>query len=499
MAVSIEGEHAFRITAEGLVELARRLTSAKLVEARPSKAPSTPQPSVHAYSQAMEKGVHHLPIVYHNAYVEPLKKQIERVVIETTKMGGSDPAETLVGAVSDHAPDSGVARPLRRFSVVIADLYRSFLEKEKRLGSRIPLAEALPPLATFRPDCSMGPYTYESDVVHSIIGSEVGVVSLPSSYRNHPLLWGLLAHETGGHDVLHADRWLLPELGAGAAALLNSWAPYFGPSAGAASLLGMLWQYWMDESAADIYGILNLGPAFALNLTAWLAALRAEAGLPLPTLMLSPAVAPDGTLDNHPPDILRLHLAIGGIGSLTALNPVLRQAYIGLLVELAELAAGDRDTVSIQGHLPLHGRSKVPVQVEMPLALMQFSATLVGSYIAAVPLHALGGNTIQQIETWDDLDEMIAYRMAEGLRNKACPYQLGDPAHLLAGATLACVADPSSYNSITTELEKGLDIAAEGDPLWGRLVPRASSAGPLGGQFQIAKPEPPKHKLASAG
>ena len=497
MAVPIEGAHAFRITTEGLVELARGLTSAKLVGTRPSKVHPRTLPTVHAYSQAMEAGAHHLPIIYHNAYVEPLKRRIERVVIETSKTGDGDPAETLFGAVSDHAPESGVASPLRRFSVVIADLYRSFLEKEKRLGLRIPLAEVLPPLATFRPDCTMGPYTYESDVVHSIIGSEVGVVSLPSSYRNHPLLWGLLAHETGGHDVLHADRWLLPELGAGTAALLNSWAPYFGQSPGVASLLGMLWKYWIDESAADIYGLLNLGPAFSLNLTAWLAALRAEAGLPLPTLMLSPAVAPNGTLDNHPPDILRIHLAIGGIGSLTALNPALRQAYIGLLLELAELAAGGRDTVSIQGNLPLHGQSKVPVQVEMPLALMQFSAMLVGGYIATAPLHALGGNTIQQIETWDDLDEMIAYRMADGLRNKACPYQLGDPAHLLAGATLAGVADPNGYNSITAELEKGLDIAVESDPLWGRPVRKSSSASPLGVPSHIGKPEHAKHKVAS--
>ena len=498
MAVPIEGENAFRITTEGLVELARGLTSAKLVGTAPSKVRSTTQPTVRAFSQAMEEGVHHLPIVYHDAYVEPLKKKIERVVIETSKIGDGDPAETLFGAVSNHAPDSGLASPLRRFSVVVADLYRSFLEKEKRLGSRIPLAEVLPPLATFRPDCTKGPYTYESDVVHSIIGSEVGVVSLPITYRNHPLLWGLLAHETGGHDVLHADRWLLPELGAGIAAQWNNLAPSFGQSAGVAWLMGMLWKYWIDESAADIYGILNLGPAFALNLTAWLAALRAEAGLPLPTLMLSPAVAPDGTLDNHPPDILRIHLAIGAIGSLTALNPAIRQAYIGLLLELADLAAGGRETVSIEGNLPLHGQSKVPVQAEMPLPLMQYAAALVGSYIATAPLHALGGNTVQQIETWDDVDEMIAYRTAEGLRDKARDCQLGDPAHLLAGATLAGVADPNGYNSITAELEKGLDTAADCDPLWGRPVPRSSSASPLGVRFQIGKPEHAKHKVASA-
>ena len=82
--------------------------------------------------------------------------------------------------------------------------------------------------------------------------------------------------------------------------------------------------------------------------------------------------------------------------------------------------------------------------------------------------------------------------------DKARACQLGDPAHLLAGATLAGVADPNGYNRITAELEKGLDTAADCDPLWGRPVPRSSSASPLGVRFQVGKPEHAKHKVASA-
>ena len=491
-----QGEHdGFQITAEGIVELARAISFTNLQGTGPSNVPWGKQPSLKDFTEALEKGLHHLPVVYEDAYADPLKARLGRVRTETLKLGDNDPAETLLGAVYNHAPDSGIAAPLRQFLIVISDFYRSFLDKDKRLSMQIPLAEKLPPLATFRHDGAAGLYTYPCDLVHSIIGSEVAVVSMPSVYRNHPILWGALAHETGGHDVLHADPRLLPELRAGIFSLLNNLVPYWGASA---TFMGMLWSYWADESAADIYGILNLGPAFALNLLSWLTALRAEDGLMPPALLVNPAAAPDGTMDTHPSDLLRIHLAIGGIGSLPLLNPVIRQAYIDVLLRAAEVAAGGAESIVIKGNLPFQNQYTIPVEMELPLSQMQYAAAMVGAYIATAPLVALGGKTIQHLETWTDSDEGIAYGAAEAFNKKAGADQKSDPAHLLAGATLAAVANPGRYQEISVELEKALELAADHDPVWGRHTLRYVIARSTGMRSKKPKSESSMPKATSA-
>src|SRR5262249_12023821 len=116
----------------------------------------------------------------------------------------------------------------------------------------LPLIETVPPLVTYAPTANQGPFTLPADSVQDMIGVPIGVVSLPGGYRLHPLLLPALAHECGGHDVLHADPGLLRELAAGAVKL-----PHLPKG------VGRLWAGWMDEAASDVYGLLNIGPSFA--------------------------------------------------------------------------------------------------------------------------------------------------------------------------------------------------------------------------------------------
>ena len=175
-----------------------------------------------------------LPLVYTDRYsshlvanmqrlTEQLKEQFEAEI----QQGSSREAaladvrtypDTLVGAVRDWGV-AAYAAPLGRFEAVVSNLYRSFLDAEKRANLNLRLAETIPPLVTFAPTAEAGPFTLPVNAVRSFIGARVGVVSLPGSYREHPLVWPALAHETGGHDVLHADPGLIPELARGVSTL----------------------------------------------------------------------------------------------------------------------------------------------------------------------------------------------------------------------------------------------------------------------------------------
>jgi hypothetical protein len=138
----------------------------------------------------------------------------------------------------------------------------------------------MPPLALFQ-SVSSGPFTIESDLMKQKVGVSIGVVSLPATYRDHPVIWAGLSHEVGGHDVVHADAGLVAEMVAKTRVRLAPHAALTGPL-NTAALNALIWSYWMDEAAADVYGILNMGPGFAINLAGFLAAF-APSGVARPT------------------------------------------------------------------------------------------------------------------------------------------------------------------------------------------------------------------------
>ena len=171
----------------------------------------------------------------------------------------------------------------------------------RTIAAGVNLVTLTPPLACFQADSGeQGPYTIESDIMHQLFGIEIGIVSLPATYRSHPVIWSVLSHEVCGHDVVHADDGLLQEMTAAAQALL---APDFSPRKrlDTAALNALLRSYWMDEAAADVYGVLNMGPAFGLSLAAFVAAFRAHIktdikGEPRPA---KPTVATEASPRDH--------------------------------------------------------------------------------------------------------------------------------------------------------------------------------------------------------
>lgn len=412
-----------------------------------------------------------LPMDYRTAYAEPLAAALptlcsqlrtefdqqvgqgapeKQVLGEITSM-----VDTLVGAVRDWGSPE-YTQPLRRFEAVVSNLYRSFLSDEQRSKIQLPLKEVIPPLVTFAATADDGPFTQPADSVLSLINVPIGVVSLPGSYRDHPLLWPALAHETGGHDVVHADPGLEAELARGARNLK-----------GLPKGVGALWSFWMDETVADVYGLLNVGPSFAVSLGAFFSALEHSFNSKQPLGMVSNVlpVQNNSLADPHPVDLLRLYVAQGVVSKLTGLSTSRINAWQSMINDIAHDAAGGKTTIDV---MDVQTRSVVQ---QLPLSTMANAAQQVGAYIATARLHALGGHSIQEIETWDDEDEDASNAITTALAQKQPIVGLGDDAQLLAGATMAFYKQPSSYDAVTSALNDALDDSFARDPIFGAPAP----------------------------
>lgn len=234
-------------------------------------------------SEILNKKARLLPFSYHDAYVLPLKDKIDVVlaqerVDQARGLWNLWDSETLLGAIYDHS-DQQVAPQLQQFLAVISNLYRSFLDPEGPDALHTQRAKWLPPLAVFKHklDIRQGkiaPYMVAADTTATLFGGRVGVVCVPACYRDHPLLWGALAHEVGGHDVLHSDDTILSELRNAIYTRFPSVKRRHGEPLEREDLLALLWGHWIEEAASDVFAVMNLGPSYGAGLALYQAALN---------------------------------------------------------------------------------------------------------------------------------------------------------------------------------------------------------------------------------
>jgi hypothetical protein len=289
-----------------------------------------------------------------------------------------------------------------------------------------------------------------------LFGGTIGVVSLPGTYRQHPLLWSSLAHEVGGHDVLHADPGLLTELGQAVKSSIRNSDPS----------LGTLWQYWIDETASDVYGLLHYGPEFELNLAIFFAAINLQINGPSADwLRFTSYSGSDGQLDPHPTDILRLSVGKGALNALTNLSASSKAGYSEIIDEIINFVVsqnGGHTTITLQGF----GKQTYD------LKLMQSIAEQVGAVIVTTKLRALNGRSIQDITTWSQDDEKTAQTLVPILLNPNPDLSNLPPEataqHVLSAASLAVLTNPSgaAYATMTKNVNRLLDAAFNADPLW---------------------------------
>jgi hypothetical protein len=443
---------------------------------------------------ATARGAPFLPRVYHQNFYEPMMGQLPSLMSKLQQqvlVGEKTPAEltarleSLYAVVYQHG--TRVTRidaraQLTRFLAVVSNLYRSFVNSNKRSAAGVKLVTDTPPLAFFESSSMQGPYTIESDLMRQFFGVSIGVVSLPATYRDHPVIWASLTHEVCGHDVVHADEGLVPEMVAAVRARL---APNFKPrkNLDTAALNALIWSYWIDEAAADVYGVLNMGPSFPLNLAAMLAAFRGRIVVdrkhqPRPAKPLVATRADpldhehgDDKMDNHPIDLLRFYLAAGAIETMTKLNAGARADYVASVEAVTKAVAGGATEISVKGLVEIGHDDWMMVDETMKLSDAAAAAREVGKVIATGQFEALNNHSIQDIETWDDADEEIAQSIAAQILRNQPVIGRGDDAQLLAGVTLAVLQRPDLYDAAGALLNAALDDSYQRDPIWGAFTP----------------------------
>src|ERR1051325_5006649 len=159
--------------------------------------------------------------LYRDAMIEPYLAALRQIGERGFRqILSSDPQRVgLAGLMMDIAQailqqGEGFAEaPTDAFEEVVSDVYDGFLSAEDRRGVNPPDRGAIPPLVKWGiPE--FGPYTWPVDAT-SAFRCKAAVVNLPPANARRGLVaWSALGHETGGHDILHADTGLPEELSA---------------------------------------------------------------------------------------------------------------------------------------------------------------------------------------------------------------------------------------------------------------------------------------------
>lgn len=337
----------------------------------------------------LAKAAEGLPPAYRRAVGDPLLRTLDQLGARGyARLLAQDPervgtARLLLDvsqAVLQHG-EGYQARATSAFQEVVSDLYAGFLSAEDRRGVKPPDHGVLPPLVRWG-SAEGGPYTWPADATATL---DVGaaVVSLPEVNASGGLLaWPALAHEAAGHDLLAADDGLRDELARAvrerllAAKMGSGVADYFAER--------------LDETAADVLGVLNMGPAAAVGMIGYFRALN---GAWHGRSMLRNVGQAE---DPHPADIARAYVAAETVRLLSFQGA---SRWADRLV-----AEADRDL----GQIRLGDIAMTP-------PAMKAAAAVIAQAIVRTRLGALEGRALGDIQDWRDQDEAITAGLRQEL------------------------------------------------------------------------------------
>jgi len=384
-----------------------------------------------------------LPPAYRKAFYDPLVASVNSLAAGDFAWLKKHPDQTpfwdAVQAVLQNAAGYE-ANATDAFQEVVGDLYDGFLSAEDRASVKLPDREVIPPLVKWG-NPNDGPYTWPVDSMRGL-DIAVGIVNLPPAQARRGLLaWATLGHETGGHDILGADIGLLAEVATVThAALLKAGQPEW---------MASYWSDRIDETASDVLGLLNMGPAAGIGMIGYFRGL-------LGAWEGKTRLHSDGPADDpHPADVVRGYLAAATVRLLGFSQ---NKAWANAIE-----AEADKDVTSIKlaGH---------PVSV----ASAKPAAAIVAQAIAQTKLKALEKHTLQSIQDWKDADEDIVAKLQVRLvlGKTSVPARIAEATyatHVVAAAVTAAVFAEATPAVLFASMIGMLKRMHDDNPSWGPL------------------------------
>lgn len=411
----------------------------------------------------LKAAVPNLPYVYQQVAAQPL-------ITFLTNLGEAEYFQIFNGqnqqlaAYQEILPDAALAiltydstvyQAVYAFQEVVSDLYDGFLSDERRAsqtGTPIqpPTYGVIPPLVKFG-NKDAGPYTWPADSTSSMLGMGCGVVSLPPAQIVGGLLaWSSLGHETGGHDVTHADQGLLNELANKVyAAVLSAYG---------SQDLAKYWARCIDETTADVCGYLNMGPSVAIGLIGYF---RSFGNGKLRTI--------GSLLDPHPIDLLR-----GYLGASVAKHLTFSHAAVWSQIIANETKKDD-------GPLYLVDQSGNYYAFPVSLEIAKASTDVVARTIMQSRLNSLQKHYLQQIVDWKDHDQSIVEQLVTIFKTgDSLPASLQGPgfyaAYVVAAATQAGLQFGTNLGLTFNTMQSFLASMHIQNPTWSKLPTAAAVA-----------------------
>jgi hypothetical protein len=268
-------------------------------------------------------------------------------------------------------------------------------------------------------------------------------VNLPPANAEQGIFaWAAIGHETAGHDIIHADNGLLQEL--------RDCLFYALQDENAASILPDYWASRIDETASDVLGILNMGPAAGIALVGYFRALNAAYAGKAELRN----VGPDD--DPHPADILRGYLA----ASVVRLLNFSKSDMWATAIE----AETDKDL----GEIQLGSRNN-----EITYYEAKRSASIVASCLVQTKMKCLDNHAFGEIQNWHDNDEKIVKDIRSVLKAADPMPEVYDKevyaAHVVAAAIVEALMGNTDAAMLFLRMICMLKTLHDRNPSWGPL------------------------------